>query len=433
MKKIIIATSILIGFGATAQEVKRCATVEYMNYRESLQPGYIQSTVDAFNNAKKANSAKSDETYIIPVVVHIVYNSAAQNIPDSVIYNQIQILNEDFNRLNADTINMRADFQPHVGSGNVEFRLASFDPNGNPTSGITRTQTTHSTFMTDIIAMMSGDMSQLERVKSTTNGGINPWNQSRYLNIWICNMAMTLLGSEVPMLMGYATPPDGLSNWPAGSTAGLSDGVVLQYQAVGRNNPNPLVIQGQSFVVKGRTATHEVGHYLGLRHIWGDGDCSQDDGIADTPNASAQSDQDCNTTKNTCVDNIGGVDLPDMVENFMDYSAEDCQNSYTKEQINLIRAVLENERWDLINDNSALGIGSKEITKVSLHPNPANSSVTLRSKEQLSGSITILDLNGKVVKQVKANGLETIVDIEELPNGIYQLSVNNSVMKLVKI
>lgn len=412
---------------------QRCATVEYMNYRESMHPGYIQSTINVFNNAKHANSNKSGETYIIPVVVHVVYNTAAQNLPDSVIHNQIQILNEDFNRFNADTVNMRSVFQPYVGYGNVEFRLANFDPNGNPTSGITRTQTSQATFMTNPLGMMSGDMSDLEKVKSTTDGGINPWNQSRYLNIWVCNMAMNLMGSEIPMLMGYATPPDGLSNWPAGSVTGLGDGVVIQYQAFGSNNPNPLAVQGQTFVVKGRTVTHEVGHYLGLRHVWGDGDCTQDDGISDTPNASGQSEQDCNTTKNTCVDNIGGVDLPDMVENYMDYSAEDCQNTFTAEQMDLIRAVLENERWDLVNNNAAVGLEDMEVTQVSLHPNPANTSVTLRSKEQLTGSIHILDLNGKVLKQVKANGLETVIDIEELPNGIYQLSTQNSVVKLVKM
>ncbi len=435
MKKIIIASSILLSLHSMAQTVttQRCATVEYMNYRESMHPGYIQSTIDVFNNAKHANSNKSGETYIIPVVVHVVYNTAAQNLPDSVIHNQIQILNEDFNRFNADTVNMRSVFQPYVGYGNVEFRLANFDPNGNPTSGITRTQTSQATFMTNPLGMMSGDMSDLEKVKSTTDGGINPWNQSRYLNIWVCNMAMNLMGSEIPMLMGYATPPDGLSNWPAGSVAGLGDGVVIQYQAFGSNNPNPLAVQGQTFVVKGRTVTHEVGHYLGLRHVWGDGDCTQDDGISDTPNASGQSEQDCNTTKNTCVDNIDGVDLPDMVENYMDYSAEDCQNTFTAEQMDLIRAVLENERWDLVNNNAAVGLEDIEITQVSLHPNPANTSVTLRSKEQLTGSIHILDLNGKIVKQVKANGLETVIDIEELPNGVYQLSTQNSVVKLVKM
>lgn len=433
---LCIGTSLLAG-SLFAQDftTKRCATVDYMEYRESIQPGYIQSTVDVFNNAKAANSAKSNETYTIPVVVHIVYNTASQDLHDSVIHNQIRILNEDFNRLNADTVNMRSIFQPYVGYGNVEFVLASFDPNGNPTTGITRTQTSHTTFSGSLIDMMTGDMSSIERVKSSSNGGVSPWNQSRYLNIWVCNMAINFGGSEMPMLMGYATPPDGLPNWPAGAVAGLGDGVVIQYQVFGSNNPNPLNIGGQAFVVTGRTVTHEVGHYLGLRHVWGDGDCTQDDGISDTPNAASESEQDCDPSKNTCVDNIGGIDLPDMIENYMDYSAEDCQNTFTAEQMDLIRSVLENERWDLINNNQALGLLDKNILLASLHPNPANTAVTLRSNESLNGMIVISDVNGKIVRTVKSNGIETTIDIENLNNGIYQVSVEgkSGVVKLVKI
>lgn len=440
--KLLFLGSVALSMSAVAQNVttQRCATVEYMNYRESKQPGYIQSTVDVFNAAKASKSgniAKSDEMYTIPVVVHVVYNTANQNLHDSVIHDQIRILNEDFNRLNADSVNMRAVFQPYVGSGNIQFKLAELDPNGNPTSGITRTQTTVGSFM-DAMGFFTGDMSSMEKVKSTADGGMNPWNQSRYLNIWICNMAVSFGGSEIPMLMGYATPPDGLSNWPAGSVQGLSDGVVIQYQAFGSNNPNPLDVQGQSFVVKGRTVTHEVGHYLGLRHIWGDGDCTQDDGISDTPNANAQSDQDCNTTKNTCVDNIGGVDLPDMVENYMDYSAEDCQNSFTVQQMDLIRAVLENERFDLINNNNALGIKDKGTMMVSLYPNPANTSVTLKSDTSMDGVILITDINGKVVQTTTPNGLETTIDISKLQNGVYQVAIESNtagktVIRMVKI
>jgi hypothetical protein len=444
-KRLLILTGLsLLATSAVAQEMttKRCATVEYMNYRESIQPGYIQSTIDVFNNAKpsKENQNLSKTTYTIPVVVHVVYNTPEQNLPDSVIHDQIRVLNEDFNRLNADTVNMRSIFQPYAGSANIEFKLAQFDPNGNPTTGITRTSTATTSFGGDFTAFASGDMSSMENVKSTTNGGVDPWNQSRFLNIWICNMPIDFFGiMEMPMVMGYATPPANLPNWPAGSTGGLGDGVVIQYQVFGSNNPNPLDIGGGQIVtVKGRTVTHEVGHYLGLRHIWGDGDCTQDDGISDTPNAASESEQDCDKTKNTCVDNIGGVDLPDMVENYMDYSAEDCQNTFTAEQMALIRAVLENERFDLINDNAALTIKKQEQLQASLHPNPANTSITLKSEEYLNGFIQISDVNGKIVKEVSANGLETVIDIENLQNGIYQVSVNgnsglNKIIKLVKI
>lgn len=426
-------------FGQQTQ-VEKCATVNYMNYRESIQPGYIQATKDAFNqsNSKTNYSAKSDETYVIPVVVHVVYNTPNQNLPDSVILDQIRVLNEDYNRMNADSVNLRSEFLPYAGKANIQFKLAEFDPQGNPTNGITRTQTSTTSFM-DMMGMLSGDMSSMEKVKSTANGGIDPWNQSRYLNIWVCNMAVNLMGMEMPMLLGYATPPANLPNWPAGSTANMSDGVVIQYQVFGSNNPNPFDMGlGTPYNVKGRTATHEVGHYLGLRHVWGDGDCSQDDGIADTPNAADQSQQDCDNTKNTCTDNIGGVDLPDMIENFMDYSAEDCQNTFTAQQVDLMRSVLEDHRFDLINNNPALSITKVDMLNASMYPNPANGSVTITTDKHISGTIVVIDLNGKEVLSQNVNGVESTLNITSLSNGVYQVVIvgangASNTLKLVKL
>ncbi|MCO5259697.1 MAG: zinc-dependent metalloprotease [Crocinitomicaceae bacterium] len=428
----LVASAFFLSFAgmSQAQSIQRCATIEYMNHRENVQPGYIQSTKNVFDAAKSlksGNQAKSDETYIIPVVVHVVYNKAQENIDDSVIFDQIRVLNEDYKRQNADSVNLRAEFLPYAGKANIEFKLANFDPNGIPTTGITRTQTTKTSFLN----FGSG---LAEDVKSTAAGGIDPWNQSRYLNIWVCNMALVIGTMEMPMVLGYATPPDNLPNWPAGSTGGMSDGVVIQYQVFGSNNPTPLA-GGTPYTVKGRTVTHEVGHYLGLRHIWGDGDCSQEDGIDDTPNADSESSSDCVKTKNTCVDAIDGVDLPDLVENYMDYSAEDCQNTFTKGQVELMRGVIENNRWDLVNDNDALAINKLNIIDASLYPNPANSSVTLSTTKSVSGNIVITDINGKVVKEVKANGLKTIIDVSDLNNGFYQITIDGVVkaQKFVKL
>ena len=316
-------------------------TPEAIQYQESITPGFINQVNKAFETAKaysQNNPTKSNAIYTIPVVVHVVYNTPQQNLDDSVILNQIQILNDDYQRMNADTVNMRSDFDIVKGSPQIEFVLAQIDPSGSPTTGITRTNTASPSFGS--LAIISGDFTDLEKVKSTVDGGIDPWDQSRYLNIWVCNMSVDFFGTEITALLGYATPPTGLPNWPPGSTAGMSDGVVIQFQSFGSNNPNILDAGGGPIDVRGRTPVHEVGHYLGLRHIWGDGDCAAQDGIDDTPNADAQSNSDCDITKNTCVDNIQGVDLPDMVENYMDYSAETCQNSFTQGQVDLMHGVL---------------------------------------------------------------------------------------------
>jgi hypothetical protein len=431
MKKTILALSTLL-IASTAfnqQEIHRCGTVDYMNYRESVQPGYIQSTKDAFHAAKHVIPTKADEVYVIPVVVHVVYKNANANLHDSVIHDQIRILNEDYGRMNADASNLRSEFHPYAGDAKIQFVLASFDPNGNPTTGITRTQTSVNSF---VDLQSTAGMMGIERVKSTADGGIDPWNQSRYLNIWICDMSFF----GMTMLLGYATPPANLPNWPAGSSGdeNLGDGVVIQYQVFGSNNPNPMT---GNYVVKGRTVTHEVGHYLGLRHIWGDGDCTQEDGIDDTPNAVDKSNSDCNTTKNTCVDNIDGVDLPDMVENFMDYSAETCQNTFTKGQVALMRGVLENQRWDLINDNDALGIKPTNVLTANLYPNPAENSFTVSSSDKLINTITVMDVNGKVVYSTEATGTTTNIQIGHLKAGVYQVVLQaenaSTVMKLVKM
>src|SRR5690554_3433919 len=382
MKKALFVGLLLstgISFAQEAPTFQRCFSPEYIDYQEGKTPGFKAHVDEQFTIAKSGVVSKTNETYTIPVVVHIVHNTPQQNIHDSVVYNQIMTLNEDFQRKNADTVNLRSDFDFVVGGSNIEFRLAAIDPDGNPTSGITRTSTTTESFM-DFFGMMTGDMSSMEAVKNDTTGGIDPWDQSRYLNIWVCNMAITGFG---PMVLGYATPPSGLTNWPPGSTGGMKDGVVIQFEAFGSNNPNDL---GLGTEVRGRTATHEIGHYLGLRHIWGDGDCTQQDGIDDTPNATDKS-EGCPLSANTCVDDIQGLDLPDMVENYMDYSNETCQNTFTKGQAELMRSVLENQRKDLIHNNPASV--KKESFTAALYPNPTQKELNIQINNGMVESVEI--------------------------------------------
>ena len=249
------------------------------------------------------------------------------------------------------------------------------------------------------------------------DGGEDPWDQSRYLNIWVCNMSINIFGTETTALLGYATPPSGLPNWPPGSTPNLSDGVVIQFQAFGSNNPNILDAGGGAIDVRGRTASHEVGHYLGLRHIWGDGDCTAEDGIDDTPNADAQSNQDCDITKNTCTDNIQGVDLPDMIENFMDYSEETCQNSFTQGQVDLMHGVLENQRFDLVNNNPA-AINELDLISFSIAPNPASNQIQIESSDVIQ-KISIVSVDGQIAYTVELNNTSTIINTSELARGYY--------------
>lgn len=426
MKKgLYTLLTLLIGTSAFGQQYQRCMTPQAIEYQESLTPGYIHDVTSVFNNAATYVSnpdSKANSTYTIPVVVHIVYNTPEQNLHDSVIMNQIEILTADYNRENADTVNMRPDFDIVAGSPSIRFKLAEIDEFGNPTTGITRTNTATASFGS--LTILGGDFSDLEKIKSTADGGHDPWDQARYLNIWVGNMSVDFFGQEITALLGYAVPPSNMPNWPAGSTNGISDGVVIQYQAFGSNNPNPLDAGGGPVEVLGRTAVHEVGHYLGLRHIWGDGDCTAEDGIDDTPNAADQSAQDCDPSKNTCVDNIQGVDLPDMIENYMDYSAESCQNSFTQGQVSLMHGVLEDQRYDLVHGNPASVSEIKEMAWM-ISPNPTDGEITINTVEEIN-SLEIISVSGRVVKQVQASGNETKVNLQNLESGVYFVTIESN-------
>lgn len=416
MKKALLLLALSSAWHTQAQVI-RCFSKEAIDFQEQHVPGFKVHVDEQFQLAKQWSQQNEPRrsTYTIPVVFHIVYNTAAENLADSVIYSQLQRLNEDYARLNADTSNMRSEFDPVAGATQIQFMLAQIDPNGDPTSGITRTQTATTTF--GDFNLFFGDFTTVETVKSTADGGIDPWDPTHYLNIWICDMSI----NGQPVLLGYASPPAGLPNWPVGSTPDIEDGVVLQYQCVGGNNPNSLGIP--NYDVLGRTATHEVGHYLGLRHIWGDGDCTMDDGVDDTPDATDASQQDCNLNSNTCNADVDGHgDLHDMVENYMDYSAETCQNSFTQGQAALMHGVLENQRYDLVHNNPA---GLSELNPVvACFPNPAQQQLTIQS-DQTMKKLSLTDLNGKIVREQAAGTSVTTMNLDGLQKGVYLLHITH--------
>lgn len=404
-----------------AQQVEPCGQVDYFNAIERNFPGYKQSLekqyqLDLFQaSSKKLNKiGPGDTIYHIPVVFHILYNNQTENLNDSFIYSQVKVLNECFRRKNADTVNTRDIFKPIAADAGIEFYLANTDPSGNSTNGITRTATSKTTFY---------DLNFSDEMKFNSSGGRDAWDPTKYLNIWVCDIS----SSGMDNLLGYAFPPTDAQFWNVQSFVPIDrQGVVLHYKIVGVDNP----LLNISASTKEKTAVHEVGHYLGLRHTWGDGNisngCLLDDGIMDTPNTRDKH-NGCNKLLNTCGANTSG-DLPDQAENYMDYSNGTCTNMFTQQQVNLMRFNLTKFR-NSVPDKVVLP-KPKEISVNALFPNPNNGKFTLEvNGVQLNEvyKIELIDVLGQVAYSYKSklSGSNSI-DLSELSDGVYYFQLYNA-------
>jgi len=353
---LAVLSNLFIGQAQTLPDsiVEPCAQSWILDKLEKEYPGFsldynraYEASVDASKVQPQVQSRARritdtmyyyDTVFIMPVVVHIVYNTNNENLPDSLAVNQIEVLNQDFRRLNADTSQTRPIFKARAGDARIEFVLASEDEQGNPTTGITRTYTTRTTF---------GGNQLNDQMKFSAQGGVDAWDPKKYLNIWVCDLSQN--GQDA--LLGYAYPPYGHPFWTSNVwVADNRQGVVIHYKVFGRNNR--LATNGSATLrqsAMGRVSVHEVGHYFGLRHIWADDQysankCAVDDYIDDTPLMGAQSSFNCLWSANGCTT---ANDEPDMVENYMDYSTHACQNMFTKGQVAAMRNVASTYRKDL--------------------------------------------------------------------------------------
>ena len=316
MKKTYIAVLGLmmslstIGF---SQSGRTCGSMDHLQQQIAEDPT-VETRMQQIENATSQwladPSHRTGAVINIPVVVHVVYNTAAQNISDAQIQSQIAVLNEDFRKLNVDASLTPSIFSALATDCQIQFCLAQRDPNGNATTGIVRKSTTTASFSTN------------DNVKRTANGGDDAWNSSQYLNLWSANLSGGVLG--------YAQFPGG---------AAATDGVVILYSAFGRTGNVTAPYN------KGRTATHEVGHWLNLRHIWGDANCGSDL-VNDTPTAQT-SNFGCPTFPyhvGTCSGNTTG----EMTMNYMDYTDDACMYMFTTGQAARMTAAINTSRSGLL-------------------------------------------------------------------------------------
>ena len=309
-----------IFFPLQAQD--RCGTVPYSKH---LHPEYAKHKLQfekwvSEKQRLRRNDARARKTsshYQIPVVVHIIHNGEAvgtgPNVTDAQVLSQIRVLNEDFNRQNADTTNTPAVFKPVAGRLNIEFVLAKQDPDGLATNGIVR---------------VDGDRSSWTMNDNYKLKSLSYWPSEEYLNIWVANLT--------DGHAGYAQFPESdLPGLETSSTNRLTDGVVIWHKAFGSEDDGPFTLD--RVFNKGRTTTHEVGHFFGLNHIWGDESaCAGTDYVSDTPNQGRSTDG-CPTHPKT--DNCSSVV---MFQNFLDYTNDACMNLFTEGQVSRMTVVLEN-------------------------------------------------------------------------------------------
>lgn len=316
-----------------AQE--RCGVVEYEKIRQRANPRLeSEQQFEQWLKGKLADSKlktfgtkkTGTPTYTIPVVVHIIHNGEAigtgTNISDAQVISQISVLNKDYLRLNGDAIQTPADFQAVAGSIDIQFVLAKQDPEGLATTGITRTL---------------GTKTSWTLADDATMKGLSYWPAENYLNLWVVNLND---GGYV----GYAHFPvsnlPGLENSPDDR---LTDGVVVHYRAFGSVDDG--VFNLDASFNKGRTATHEIGHFLGLRHIWGDASCGTDY-VNDTPaQTSATSGCPAPAPRPASCENppFNPAYMQfKMFQNFLDYTNDACMNLFTQGQITRVTTVLQN-------------------------------------------------------------------------------------------
>jgi PKD repeat protein len=313
MKKITLSAALLILLSflsapyAFSQDLKYCGIDAYLETIKKENPELWQKMVEEraaeeiYLRENSENNSNTRQTYIIPVVFHIIHNYGPENISDAQVHDAMRILNEDFQKLNADTANVKDEFKSIVGFANVEFRLAQKKPDGTCTNGIIRT-------------------ASLETyVGETSTMAVSRWPRDKYMNVWVVNKIQN----------GAA----GYTNYPSNFSP-LTDGIMILHNYIGSI--------GTGNYTLARALTHEVGHWLNLPHTWGNSNnpgvstnCSGDDGVSDTPNTIGWT--SCNVNGESC----GSLD---NVQNYMEYSY--CSNMFTNGQSSRMRTALQSSTGD---------------------------------------------------------------------------------------
>lgn len=361
--------------------------------REALKDYLVHND---FKQSKKAG------VVTIPVVVHVLYSTTAMNISDAQIASQIKVLNDDFRKLNADfSTVVPSYFQGNAADMELAFCMATKKPDGSTTTGIERKSVTASFNFDDNYYKSSG---------------LPSWDTTKYLNIWVGNISADYLG--------WAYLPD---------NAGASDdGLAIGYKYFGTTGT------ATSPYNKGRTATHEIGHYFGLEHPWGSvedygdtpvksncGKTGWDDFCADTPATYyPHFDKPTNVNIYTCVSTSSGA----MFMNYMDYVYDNQMAFFTNGQKTIAQNTMSGPRASLLNTNACSFLAVDDVEKsnsINLFPNPAVNYISIASPLVKINEVEIFASDGKLIKKANVKNETDKIDVKNLPVGTYYVRTYN--------
>ncbi|MEP7324135.1 MAG: zinc-dependent metalloprotease [Saprospiraceae bacterium] len=370
---------LLAGNSLSAQSHKGCGVNAYYD-------GY---PLEYLNNVSPS-ALESRSTTVLTVVIHVVWNKAGENIPDQQVLAQIDRLNEDFNDPDIDKMNVPKEFRPFIANPQIRFCLASKDPSGKSHSGITRTQTNIE------LVGSKRDATNKNVIHYTGKGGEDAWDPSKYINIWVGKLdnifGRSTIGGNVPVV--------------------AEDGIVIDPDYFNSD------LKTNKF---GRTLVHEMGHYLGLLHIWGlsIGDCTEDDGLADTPPQEGPY-YDCpKYPQMSC-------NASNMFMNYMDFVDDICMHFFTKDQVKVMSNTLLASRQSLAGGMSACSKQPQAIPidSLSIKISSSKGVIQLESPALPEMNIYFLTFNAlgqKITEQKLTIVQRGEINIKDWPAGIYFL------------
>jgi hypothetical protein len=416
--QIVLLALLLVVQLSWAQNVPiRCAFDQFQTRNKALVKTFSKEMNQYFSKENVRLSNEEPPILKIPVVVHVIHNNSSNtiggpnnsNISDEQIKSQITVLNQDYRRqLGTNGFNNN----PVGADTRLEFVLAKTDPNGNPSTGIVRKYTPKSDF--DIL-----DLNQQKDISK-----ISYWSSKCYLNIWLVSLSGGFLGYGA---FPSSPMPQGLTD----ETPEEIDGVFMDYKYFGKD-PSATYTR---YYNQGRTLTHEIGHWFGLIHTWGDENCGTDY-CEDTPLAA---DGNLSLSCRQVLANCNGKKTPQMIENYMDYSVDTCMNVFTKDQSLRMREVLQfsPRRIEFVKCSNAAVLANEDSQPQNFSYNLKNGILTVNGPNKLNQDtqIQLLTLKGSIVYNdsvFKNNQISSNINVKLLRPGIYILRIHSKKNNITK-